>query len=302
MSPKFEGPIYRVAAGATYEQDDAFEVLNFQIDQWLKKAIDGHGIYHPSPETAFGMKPTAGPAKTPSPAATLLYLRANAFRSIILRPFFLSRSHSNVSVKMIKPSMNLISDTIGVLSLLNSSTDFYKIQHPFFQHFLSSSCALLFLVVAYIRADSNRAVVMQSTNLLEPFPGLAKREVERALALATAYSTVSQNSSRLAKRLRHMEEQLSRPDLLQPSTNDPVPDRNHQSQQSQQNQQRFQFQRGLPEKVDNIGSTMAMSLDHADLFQVADDTVEGDALGMWWNDIDMPWPDWPNNEVTSRWV
>ncbi|KAJ6279570.1 hypothetical protein J3E71DRAFT_393591 [Bipolaris maydis] len=297
MSPKFEVPIYRVAAGATYEQDDAFELLNFQIDQWLKKAIDGYGIYHPSPETAVGVKPTADPSKPPSPVATLLYLRANAFRSIILRPFFLSGSHSNVSVKMIKPSMKIISDTIGVLSLLNSSTDVYKTQHPFFQHFLSSSCALLFLVVAYVRADRNRAVIMQSADLLEPFPGFVKREVERALALATAYSTMSQNSSRLAKRLRHLEEQLARPDFLQPPPIETAPDR---ILQPQQNQQRPQIQRGLGEKGDAVSGAIGMFLDQADFLQVADNTMGDEAMnGMWWNDIDMLWPDWPSNEVVA---
>jgi hypothetical protein len=301
MSPKFEVPIHRVAAGATYEGDDAFELLNFQIDQWLKKAIDGHGIYHPSPETAVGVKPTADPSKRPSPVATLLYLRANAFRSIILRPFFLSGSHSNVSVKMIKPSMNIISDTIGVLSLLNSSTDVYKTQHPFFQHFLSSSCALLFLAVAYVRADRNRLVMMQSADLLEPFPGFVKREVERALALATPYSTLSQNSCRLAKRLRHLEEQLARPDFLQLPPIETVPDRILQPQQNQQ--QRVQIQRGLAEKGDTVGGAMGTFLDQGEFLQVADDTIGDDAMnGMWWNDMDMFWPDWPNNEIVSQCV
>ncbi|EUC42269.1 hypothetical protein COCMIDRAFT_29081 [Bipolaris oryzae ATCC 44560] len=289
MSPKFEVPIHRVAAGATYEQDDAFELLNFQIDQWLKKAIDGHGIYHPSPETAVGVKPTVDPSKRPSPVATLLYLRANAFRSIILRPFFLSGSHSNVSVKMIKPSMNIISDTIGVLTLLNSSTDVYKTQNPFFQHFLSSSCALLFLVVAYVRADRNRAVIMQSADLLEPFPGFVKREVERALALATAQSTPSQSSCRLAKRLRHMEEQLARPDFLQPPPIETVPDRNLQPLQNQQ--QRPQIQRGLAEKGDTIGGAMGTFLDQAEFLQVGDDNMGDDTMN-----------DWPSNEVASHCV
>ncbi|EUC28755.1 hypothetical protein COCCADRAFT_30046 [Bipolaris zeicola 26-R-13] len=289
MSPKFEVPIHRVAAGATYEQDDAFELLNFQIDQWLKKAIDGHGIYHPSPETAVGVKPTVDPSKPPSPVATLLYLRANAFRSIILRPFFLSGSHSNVSVKMIKPSMNIISDTIGVLSMLNSTTDVYKTQHPFFQHFLSSSCALLFLVVAYVRADRNRVVIMQSADLLEPFPGLVKREVERALALATAYSTISQSSCRLAKRLRHLEEQLARPDFLQPPPIETALDRTLQPQQNQQ--QRFPIQRGLGEKGDTVGGAMGTFLDQGEFLQVADDTMGDHTMN-----------DWPSNEVASQCV
>lgn len=296
MSPKFEVPIYSVAAGATYEQDDAFEILNFQVDQWLKKAIDGYGIYHPTPAAAIGVKLTANPTKGTSPVATLLYLRANAFRSIILRPFFLSGSHSNVSVQMIKPSMNIISDTIAVLSLLNSTTDIYKTQHPFFQHLLSSACALLFLVVAYVRADRNRSVAVQSVGLAEPFPKSVKQEVERALALATAYSSLSQKSGRLAKRLRHLEKQLSRPDFLLPPPSDPVLNRNQENQQ-----QRVQAQRGLAEKGD--GGAMGLFLDTTDSLQVVGDNLGDDAMNViWWNDIDMMWPDWPTNEFASQWV
>lgn len=292
MSPKFEGPIYSVAAGASYEQDDAFEVLNFQIDQWLKKAIEGQALFHPSPAEAIGVKPLADHSKRPSPTATLLYLRANAFRSIILRPFFLSNFPSHVSVKMIKPSMAIISDILGVLSLLDSTTDIYRNQHPFFQHFLNSACALLFLVIAYFRAERNRSLVAQSSDLLDPFPGLVKREVERALALASAYSNLSSYSHRLAKRLRQLEEQLSRPDFLQPS-NDQTSDRNHPQR----------FQRGLAEKGNTVSGVMGMNMDPGDIIQMMDETMGEDNLnGGWWNDIDMLWPDWPNNEMMGNWV
>ncbi|KAH8707127.1 hypothetical protein GQ44DRAFT_777517 [Phaeosphaeriaceae sp. PMI808] len=285
MSPKIEGPIYHVAAGASYEPDDAFEVLNFQIDQWLKKAIEGQALFHPCPAEAIGVKPITDLSKRPSPTATLLYLRANAFRSIILRPFFLSSFPSHVSVKMIKPSMTIISDTLGVLSLLDSTTDVYRNQHPFFQHFLGSSSALLFLVVAYFRADRNRSLVMQ-TDLPEPFHALVKRDVERALALASAYSTSSQISSRLAKRLRYLEEQLSRPDFLQPP--------NDQSQR---------FQRGLMDKGNTISSGMEVNVDASDMFQVIDQPIGEDVLnGGWWNDVDILWPDWPTNEITANWL
>jgi hypothetical protein len=288
MSPKFEKPIYHVAAGASYDQDDAFEVLNFQIDQWLKKAIEGQSLFHSCPAEAIGVKPIIDHSKRPSPTATLLYLRANAFRSIILRPFFLSSLPSHVSVKMITRSMAIISDTIGVLTLLDSTTDIYRTQHPFYQHFLNSSCALLFLVVAYFCADRNRSLIMQSSDLREPFPELVKREVERALALASAYSTFSQISNRITKRLRHLEEQLSRSDFLQPTNGSA-------SDQSQPG-------RALLENGDAANGPIM--LDPSDVMHAMDESMGEDALnGGWWNDIDTLWPDWPNSEAMGgHWV
>ncbi|PVI02993.1 hypothetical protein DM02DRAFT_726784 [Periconia macrospinosa] len=217
MSPKFEVPIHTVAAGGSCDPVEAFEILNFQTQQWLKKALEGQQFFHPCPDEAIGVTPGKNNSAQPSAMATLLYLRANAFRSIILRPFFLSSLHAPGSIEMIKPSLAIISDTLKVLCYINSTTDIYRKQHPFFQHFLSSSCALLFLIVAYVGADQQRGVITQSPHFPKAFSAIVKEELDRALSLASAYSNVSQTSCRVSKKLRLLRDVLSKSDFLQPA-------------------------------------------------------------------------------------
>lgn len=310
MSPKYEVPIYTVAAGASYEQEDGFELLNFQIDQWLRKSIEGQGIYHPSPTHAFVLRNSTAPATERSATATLLYLRANAFRSIILRPFFFS-SPSNASVRMLKPSMDIVSDSIGVLSLLDSDTDVYRNQHPFFQHFLNSSCALLMLIIAYVRGNRERLQLLQSIDLPEPFPDLVKKETKRALALASAYSELSHRSNRLTRRLRHLESLLMKPDFLQPPK-EPSPEK-AQVQRHQrplvdrdstypQNNMNISMGIGMPS---DMGMQMPMDpMDPMDMMQMTDGFMGDDGFnGSWWNGGgDMLLPAWTDTDLNGHWV
>ncbi|KAJ9148692.1 Zn(2)-C6 fungal-type DNA-binding domain protein [Pleurostoma richardsiae] len=70
ISDKFSEPCAQVANGGAYDDDEEFDIMNFQIEQWRKKAVGSYGL----PQSLAGQAPSSFP-----PAwAILLNLRGNA--------------------------------------------------------------------------------------------------------------------------------------------------------------------------------------------------------------------------------
>lgn len=207
MSQKFNEPICRVATGGTYEDDDAFEVTNFQIEQWRKRSLEKQNFTHPSTWQA------SPPANMPS-WTVILYLRANAVRGILLRPFFLSSSPNTESSKRsIGPGLDIVSDTVNILSTLDRSTDIYRKQHPFLQHFLGSACALLFLIIAFADLKCGASSSSGDSFPAESWDAVG-RNFKKAFTLASAYSDSSRVSRRLFDRLVMLKEPLTKLGVL----------------------------------------------------------------------------------------
>jgi len=215
MSHSFNEPVTRVASGETSSiNDDALDLVVFQVEQWRRRTLEKQKFIHPR-----SWESAAAAAQTPS-WMTMLYLRANAVRGILLRPYFLSTSSSSTltpspsAARKIRPALELITDSVDTLSVLDRFTDTYRKQHPQFQHFLASGCALLFLVIAY--AEQNRA------SAFSELPGAnsawyadkVRHVFRKALALSAAYRTSSAASRRLWKRLVAMKEPLVRQGIL----------------------------------------------------------------------------------------
>lgn len=196
MSDKFSEPILRVAKGETYEDDNEFDIMNFQIEQWRKKAI---GNYDQKDTFTDPTKPD-----TISPWALLLKLRANAVHSLLLRPFFLTYKPGAPGCRSIRRGLDLVTDTVDTLTSLNKNTDIYWKQHPPFQHVLATACALLFLIIAYV--DQSRGNM--SADVPKDYSELVARNFKQAYYLASTYSKSSRASRRLWKRLIQMKRLL----------------------------------------------------------------------------------------------
>ncbi|KAH8886568.1 hypothetical protein GQ53DRAFT_619835, partial [Thozetella sp. PMI_491] len=202
ISDKFSEPSSRVANGGAYEDDDEFDIMNFQIEQWRKKAVGSYGFQ----QIRAGQSPSGYP-----PAwAILLDLRANAVRELLLRPFFFSNTSAAASRRNIQPGLRLITDSIDVLSTLDKTTEIYRQHHPCFQHILATSCALLFLIVVYV--EQNRASL--GSDLPEGYGASVSRNFKNAYSLASTYSKSSRASKRLWKRLVLMKKLLIDAGLL----------------------------------------------------------------------------------------
>lgn len=186
----------RLLTADAMEDEDLFDVTNIQIDQWKERFLAGLVFVHPNDRVA-NIRPQSLP--------TLLYLRANLLRGLVITSYFLSCSRLAREKRMAQTGVEIASDTIAILSDLDATTDIYLKQHPFFQHFLASSVALLFLVVMHESGSKGYS----ETSLGEKLNLTSLSEsISLAFRLAEVYSEASSASERLWKRMKNMREIL----------------------------------------------------------------------------------------------
>ncbi|KAH7110390.1 hypothetical protein B0J13DRAFT_489799 [Dactylonectria estremocensis] len=193
ISDKFSEPISQAAKGAKYRDEDAFEVMNFQIEQWRKKAVGDYSLAQS--ETWH-----TNLASRPPIWAILLNLRAESVRSLLLRPYFFSKSDIETSKKYLRPAAELVFNVVNVLYTLDTTTEIYRKQHPYYQHLLASASALAFLLIVSI--EQNRATML--VNLPVDLADTISRSIEMATSLTTNYAKTSRAARRLSRRLLKM--------------------------------------------------------------------------------------------------
>lgn len=204
VSDKYTSAFSLVASkGKDYEEDDGFEVLNFQIEQWRKNSL---GQYNMIQDGAWSSLPLE---QIPS-WAILLNLRANAAHSMLLRPFFFTKLPTSGSRRNIEPALRYCSDTINILSSLDKSTNVYRMQLPFYVHLLASACALMSLVTVHIA--QNREALKR--DLPDDFATSLSRSFRNAMAIASRYASTSRASQKLQKRLGPIADLLIRLSIL----------------------------------------------------------------------------------------
>ncbi|KAH8664739.1 hypothetical protein BX600DRAFT_464928, partial [Xylariales sp. PMI_506] len=196
MSDKFSEPISRVALGETYEDDDEFDIMNFQIEQWRQKSVGNFEISQIHSDKSDSASLSAW--------VVLLHLRAKAIRVLLLRPFFLFNTPAAASRRNTQPALDLIKENIDTLCALDRTTDIYRKHHAWFQHILASTSALLFLVIAYV--EQNRSSLLQE--LQDGLLDSVAASFRNAFGLAATYSNSSIASRRLWKRMMQMKKML----------------------------------------------------------------------------------------------
>ncbi|KAH8655851.1 hypothetical protein BX600DRAFT_470426 [Xylariales sp. PMI_506] len=199
MSDKFCEPIARVAAGETYEDDDEFEIMNFQIEQWRQKSVGSYNIGQ------LRTGPPPNPNAYPPAWAIVLHLRAKAIRILLLRPFFLFNTPAEASHRNLQPALDLMAENIDTLCVLDRHTNIYRMHHACFHDILASTCALLFLIIAYVEQNRVSLIMeIQQDRLIESIA----RIFGNAFDLAAGYCKSSNASRRLWKRMVQMKKML----------------------------------------------------------------------------------------------
>ncbi|KAF4969114.1 hypothetical protein FZEAL_10290 [Fusarium zealandicum] len=116
ISDRFSEPISNAAKGERYNDENDFELMNFQIEQWRKKAVGDYSVaqcqtWHTDPSTR------------PPTWAILLNLRAESVRSQLLKPFFFSELDIGITKNHVRPATERVYDIINVLHTLDTNTD-----------------------------------------------------------------------------------------------------------------------------------------------------------------------------------
>ncbi|KAI9148854.1 Flavin prenyltransferase PAD1 [Paramyrothecium foliicola] len=203
ISDKFNEPISSAARGEWYDDEDGCDLMNFQIEQWRKKSVGSFAMDNVASWSSDA-------SSRPPSWAILLNLRAASVRSLLWRPWFFQDSRVEAMKERLGPALDLVSNTMQVLSVLDATSDLYRKQHPFYQHLLSSSSALFFLLIAYI--EQNKTVLLPT--LPAGFADSVSRNYHIAVSLASKYTRISQASRRLHKRLLEIGNTLASLQML----------------------------------------------------------------------------------------
>ncbi|KAH8815493.1 hypothetical protein F5884DRAFT_180758 [Xylogone sp. PMI_703] len=117
----------------------AYETLDyhqFQLDQWQKSIPD---------ELSFSYTDYTSIRKTM--LRTILRLRANQMRIIMIRPFLFSTAGSEARLREAMSAIDVASDTIQILVNLRARNNLYRLQQALFNHFLVAAIGMLYLLV-----------------------------------------------------------------------------------------------------------------------------------------------------------
>lgn len=186
ISTKIVSATSKIRLNPQIYEEEQFQFLNFQIDRWQQTVLDGIVI-----------DPSAGHDilnDNFDSVGTLLYLRANQLRILLLRPLFFSEGTAKPDKAKVSSSLQVAIRTISVLHHLNAATDNYCKQHPFFSHFLTSAVSLILLVVTSTgnsRVSAGESRARASSDICKP--------LKEALELISTYSSFSTYSAQLHK-------------------------------------------------------------------------------------------------------
>jgi hypothetical protein len=203
LSDKFIDPISKATKAQRYSDEDAFEFMNFQIERWLKKAVPDSPPIRPW---------LANPMSQPPTWKLLLSLRAESVRSLLFKPYFLSKADVQMSKQYLQPAIEVLFDVCNVLYNLNM-TDIYRKQQPFYQPLLTSASGLGFVLTTFL--EQNRSAVLPTLSL-ETATAMG-RSYEMAVALATGYAEISRAARGLSEKLSGVRDSLVSLGMLQNS-------------------------------------------------------------------------------------
>jgi hypothetical protein len=189
LSEEVSEVISKITKNGGIEDSELVEVMDFRIDQWRKKALGHHFIAH------ISLGHNLGEDSIPT-WAVVLYLRANSMKGSLLRPLFSMKAGDAVSYGNIELGIKLVLKSISILYTLMKTTDIYRKQRPYLQYVLASSCALLFLIVAYIKHSQSSSY----THLLKEYTGSISGCLRKGFEIAETYSNSSSSAQQLWKR------------------------------------------------------------------------------------------------------
>jgi hypothetical protein len=200
ISTKIVSATSKMPVSTQVYEAEQFQFLNYQIDRWQQSALES--LVGPPGLHMIEREP-------PDSVRTLLYLRANQMRILLLRPLFFSESVVKPDQEKVSASLQIAIRTISAIRDLNATTESYRKQHPFFSHFLTSATSLILLIITY-RGHPNNASegppICLTQDVCNP--------LKEALDLSSAYSSSSNSSAQLHRRLLSIVGLLSRLGIL----------------------------------------------------------------------------------------
>ncbi|CZR67535.1 uncharacterized protein PAC_17434 [Phialocephala subalpina] len=115
---------------------ESLEFHEYQLDQWqrsIPEELQFSHVDHADMKMTF--------------LRTVLHLRANQMRIIMIRPFLYLDPSSDTQLGKSITAMEVAGDTIQIIADLHSRGDMYRRQQALFNHFLVSALGLLYVLI-----------------------------------------------------------------------------------------------------------------------------------------------------------
>ncbi|KAL7908472.1 hypothetical protein GGI35DRAFT_454259 [Trichoderma velutinum] len=176
--------------------DEAFDRLDDEVNRWPKTfSSDLQPTNLEARLLQFVSGEVPDKARAPLIASTILYLRANQIRILVMRPILFSKysilNHSHRVAGLIE----IAQDTIHKLVQLDRCSDLYRKHQVTLNHFLSSATSVFFLALAQRGRLEKQGI---ESTLSTSFSQTSLREtLFRAFDLIRSYSSMSPASQRL---------------------------------------------------------------------------------------------------------
>lgn len=190
-------------------REEDFDFMEYQIQRWqqalpeqlrpelVSASLQGSQLNNASDGIIFS-------------ARILLYLRANQIRILMQRPILFTTQTASTHQRRIGPLIDVARDNIEKLVQVDRTSDVYRKQQPFHNHFLASALSSLFLVVAH---QSRNSAYKQHAE--GPHSNAAVRDtIFKALDLIKSYSSTSRSCRRLLQSIDGPKGLLTRLGLL----------------------------------------------------------------------------------------
>lgn len=180
----------------TAEWRESFEYFCYLLDQWQRKNIDGdiHAIENMSSDQRI---------RHPR---TVLYLRANQLRLLMLRPVLCGSNASlGVDDQHWKTAVGIACDTVQVVADLESTGDLYHRHQTLYNYFLVTALGVLLLLgLAQEPRSTSPPDVLNKAHVGQATHDQAREAATTALSLLKSTMSHSAASKRLWLRAHSM--------------------------------------------------------------------------------------------------
>ncbi|KAJ9642718.1 hypothetical protein H2204_002366 [Knufia peltigerae] len=121
---------------------------------------------------------------------TLMYLRSNQIRILVLRPILMYRDAAQNSLSLVSESVTVATKSINVIYCMSQNPALYRKRQVILHHFLSSALAVLFLAAAF-DAENRKSMIGIPALLTD------STELRKGMDLIDNYCGTSESARRL---------------------------------------------------------------------------------------------------------
>lgn len=169
-------------------KDEDFDYVDYQVQRW-HDSLPAHLRFNTDSTESQGI----GDCNTSIDRGTqvlryILYLRANQFRIVVMRPLLFSSQTYAMNIKRVRIVAQTANDTVERITEMNDKYDLYKRLQPILNLFLSSALSTLFLVYIHSLREE-RSPINDDTRNLPSFTQMVRDGLNKGLELIQSYST-----------------------------------------------------------------------------------------------------------------